>query len=82
MEDHTFRPAGIAIAALVAGLAPAAAHAEIVNAAPARETDARETFARAAAKFEPAEPFAPAPMRAKKNADVPLGGQLDLPFRD
>lgn len=53
MNDLTFKPAGAAIAALVAGLAiPADVQAEA-----AMKKDHGAELAAAAAKFAPAEPF-------------------------
>lgn len=59
--DHTFKPAGLAIAAIVAGIAPAAmaeTPVKQVAAQAAKEQQARETLIASATKFEPAEPFA------------------------
>jgi hypothetical protein len=53
MGDFTFKPAGAAMAAIVAGLAPAAAQAG----APAKPDHAAE-LAAAIAKFAPAVPLA------------------------
>jgi hypothetical protein len=53
MNDLTFKPAGAAIAAIVAGLAaPAGAHA-----LPQEPRDAGAELAAAAARFAPAEPL-------------------------
>jgi hypothetical protein len=57
MDDLTFKPAGVAIAAIVAGLAaPAGAQAE----APAKPDHGAE-LAAAAARFAPAEPLGESP---------------------
>jgi hypothetical protein len=91
MNDRSFKPAGAAIAAIVAGLAPAALVEASQVAAPkpqaAKEADARKALAEAAQQFGAATPFGakPAASSARANRDVPLGrqasGQLDLPFR-
>jgi hypothetical protein len=80
MTDLSFKPAGLTIAAIVAGIAPAAAFAEapVKQSPAAKEHAARETLLAAAAKFAPAEPFA---ARGQRETSVPLGGQLDL-FED
>lgn len=77
MEDRTFKPAGLMMTAIVAGLAPgvyAEAPQAVKQSPAAKEHAARETLIAAAAKFAPAEPFAPKP----RETDVPLGSQLDL----
>ena len=61
MTELTFKPAGAAMAAIVAGLVPAGAQA----AAPAKEDHAAE-LAAAAAKFAPAVPLAETPAPAKQ----------------
>lgn len=88
MNDRSFKPAGAAIAAIVAGLAPAAIVEAAQEAAPkpqpAKEADARNALAEAAAQLGAAEPFGAKPARPRANKDIPLarsGGQLDLPFR-
>jgi hypothetical protein len=68
MYDRTFQPAGAAMAAIVASLAPSA-YAEPVQA----EANARETLIAQAAKFKPAAPF---------GEDVAKGAQLALPFSE
>ena len=64
MNDLTFKPAGAAIAALVAGLAiPADVQAEA-----AMKKDHGAELAAAVSKFAPAEPFAESP--AKTQGDL------------
>lgn len=58
--DHTFKPAGLTIAAIVAGIAPAALAETPVKhgqAQAAKEHAARETLIASAAKFSAAEPL-------------------------
>ena len=73
MDDRTFKPAGLTIAAIVAGLSPAAlaqAPHVIKQAQAAKEQAARETLIASAAKFKPAEPFA---AQSARETNVPLG---------
>ena len=72
MDDRTFKPAGLTIAAIVAGLSPAAlAEApHVVNQAQAaKEREARETLIASAAKFKAVEPFA---AKNARETNVPL----------
>jgi hypothetical protein len=61
MNDRTFQPAGAAIAALVAGLAPSA-HAPSAHApgAPVQEKSARAALRQAAAAMKAVAPFSTA----------------------
>jgi tRNA A37 threonylcarbamoyladenosine synthetase subunit TsaC/SUA5/YrdC len=73
MDDRTFKPAGLTIAAIVAGLSPAAlaqAPHAVKQAQAAKEREARETLIASAAKFKAAEPFA---ARKARETNVPLG---------
>lgn len=75
MEDVSFKPAGVALAAVVAGLAAAPAAAEAPDAklaAAAAEAEASKALADAIAAFEPAEPFEEMVIDAPVS-DVPLG---------
>jgi hypothetical protein len=94
MNDRSFKPAGAAIAALVAGLAHAAlvqaSQVAAPNPQPAKEADARKALAEAAQQFGAVTPFARRLAKAGAARDIPLGntpreqqasGQLDLPFR-
>jgi hypothetical protein len=79
--DHTFKPAGLMMTAIVAGLAPGAYAEAPVNQAvkhssAAKEQTARETLIANAAKFKAAEPFAVA--QKVRETNVPFGGQMDL----
>jgi hypothetical protein len=84
MNDRSFKPAGAAMAALVAGLAPAAiveaSQVQAPKAPGAKEAEARDALAQAAENFSAAEPFGAKPAQTRVNKDIPLG-QLDLPFR-
>lgn len=73
MYDRTFQPAGAAMAAIVASLAPGALAAQPAHV----ETDARETLIAQAAKFKPSAPFG-------ADVDMPTakGAQLALPFSE
>jgi hypothetical protein len=76
--DHTFKPAGLTIAAIVAGLSPAAlaeAPHAVKQSQAAKEQTARETLIASAAKFKAAEPFV---ANQTRETNVPLGGQMDL----
>lgn len=68
MYDRSFQPAGAAMAAIVASLAPGAI-AQPVQV----EASARETLIAQAAKFKPAAPFGEATAK---------GAQLALPFSE
>jgi hypothetical protein len=69
MYDRTFQPAGAAMAAIVASLAPGAHVSQPVKV----EADARETLIAQAAKFKPAAPFgADVDMPATKGAQLAL----------
>jgi hypothetical protein len=83
--DHTFKPAGLMMTAIVAGLAPGAyaeaptnqAGKHAVKQSPAaKEQTERETLMANAAKFKAAEPFAVS--HRARETNVPLGGQMDL----
>lgn len=77
--DHTFKPAGLMMTAIVAGLAPGAyAEAPVKQSPAAKEHAARETLIASAAKFKAAEPLG---ARRQRETNVPLGGQMDL-FED
>lgn len=86
MADYTFQPAGVAFAAIVAGLAPAgtaaaplAAPGQVVNAVreTSRAAGARETSPETAARETLSE------AAARMGKTTPFGaGQLALPFED
>jgi len=74
MEDVSFKPAGMALAAVVAGLAGASSAAEAPEpgASAAAEAQAAQALADAIAAFEPSAPFEDMVVDAPVS-DVPLG---------
>lgn len=82
MTDASFKPAGAAFAALVAGLAPAAEAIEVQStqheaAREAAEAQAKAEFAAKFASSPAMEPFSTPEEAPRHDADVPLSGLGD-----
>lgn len=77
MDELTFKPAGVAFAALVSGLAsvpaPLAADAPGQVTAAQAEAEAASALEEAIASFEPMEPFILSDSEEPAYSDIPLG---------
>lgn len=73
MDELTFMPAGMALAALVSGLAGATADAPGFQASAKAEAEAASALQDAIASFEPTEPFILSDADEPAYSDVPLG---------
>ncbi len=73
MDELTFKPAGLALAALVSGLAGVSVEQPGFQSAAKAEAEAASALQDAIASFEPMEPFILADSEEPAYCDVPLG---------